>query len=67
MDSVLGQEGGRFDIYSRLDRKTPHHRRCQNLTACASLSLEAGYSDLELLGARIVLEAHARTVVDCCR
>jgi hypothetical protein len=60
-------EAGHSDIYSRLDRRTPHHLHCQNLTAGASPSLEADYLGLELLGVHIALEAHAHTVVDCSR
>jgi hypothetical protein len=64
---VLGQEAGHSGIYFRSDRRTPHHRRCRNLTVGASPSLAAGYSGLECQEAHTVLEAHARTVVDRSR
>lgn len=62
--AVLGLEVGRFDICFRSDRRTPHHRHCQNLTADVNLSLAADCAGLELQEVRIVQEAHAHTVVD---
>jgi hypothetical protein len=62
--TVLGLEVGRFDICFRSDQRTPHHRHCQNLTAGVDLRLAADCSGLGLQEVRIVLEAHAHTVVD---
>lgn len=64
---VLGLEVGHFDICFRLDRRTPHHRHCQNLTVGVSPTLVSDYLGLELQAVHIVLEAHARTVVDRSR
>lgn len=62
-ESVLGPEGDHSDIYCHLGRRTPHHRRCQNLTAGANPGLAADYLGLESQEVHTALEAHAHNVV----